>query len=655
MSGGTNRQSEVILRHIRGLAGIPDADALPDRVLLERFTERGDEAAFTVLVRRHGPMVLRVCRGVLGNVHDAEDAFQATFLVLARKAGELAWQDSVAGWLHEAAYRLALKARTAGLRRRAHEGRAEGPTSPQTGPLADMTLREAQAILNEELNRLPDRLRIPLVLCYLEGITQDEAAHLAGWSLSTLKRRLRDGLELLQGRLQRRGVVLAAILSATLLSDASRASAVLITTAARAATAFHQGLAVTAEASRAVALAQTLLRSMFFGRVRSLTALLVATAVLAVGGTLATRHVLWDRPAEVQQVPKKNDTARPLPPAAPPLAAVPARAGDKRLRFAGSVQSVVFSPNGKGMVAAGATPDGPISFHDAATGKELWKRSLGCSVRAIGVSPDDQIVAVAGDKGMLVLCDARNGAELHRLKGHTGPVASVAFTKDNATVISAGRDGTIRFWDRTIGKEVRKISAPNYGFCSLVLSPDNKLLAAGCEWKAERGWEHPIGLWELPSGKERPPLSGHNGPVGALAFSPDGRTLASAGQVLDGYVRLWDVETGRLTGDYNPVFWGRGMGWASALAFSQSGQTLVCGCLDNTVYFVDPATGRCRGQLMIEADHNRHFVRDPLNRPDLGVLTVAFSPDGKTLATGGSDRAIRLWDTSSGKERLFGN
>src|SRR5689334_15143274 len=121
MSGGTSHSSEVILRHIRDLAGVPTAQALTDRVLLERFAAHGDESAFAALVSRHGPMVLRVCRSVLGNVHDAEDAFQATFLVVARKAADLAWQDSVAGWLHETAYRLALKARIAGLRRRAHE------------------------------------------------------------------------------------------------------------------------------------------------------------------------------------------------------------------------------------------------------------------------------------------------------------------------------------------------------------------------------------------------------------------------------------------------------------------------------------------------------------------------------------------------------
>src|SRR5437660_345994 len=115
----------VLMRHIGRLAGAPGADALTDRALMQRFAADGDEAAFAALVRRHGPMVLRVCRHVLGNAHDAEDAFQAAFLVLARKAAALLWRESVAGWLHEVASRVARKARAAAYRRRTHEALAD--------------------------------------------------------------------------------------------------------------------------------------------------------------------------------------------------------------------------------------------------------------------------------------------------------------------------------------------------------------------------------------------------------------------------------------------------------------------------------------------------------------------------------------------------
>jgi RNA polymerase sigma factor (sigma-70 family) len=218
--------ADVLLRYVRQQVAASSPDTNTDRDLIQRFAAVGDETAFDTLVRRHGPMVLRVCRHVLGNVHDAEDAFQATFLVLARKAGALLWRESVAGWLYRVASRVALKARTAACRRRAHESLANGPP-PAAPPVGEITLREARALLNEELNRLPDQLRLPLVLCYLEGMTQDQAARQAGWSLSTLQRRLRRGLDLLRGRLQRRGLELAGVLSLTLL-EAGDVSAALL-------------------------------------------------------------------------------------------------------------------------------------------------------------------------------------------------------------------------------------------------------------------------------------------------------------------------------------------------------------------------------------------------------------------------------------------
>src|SRR5262249_21397197 len=155
---------------------------LTDRELLQRFTSRRDEAAFTTLLQRHGPMVLRACQRVLHHGHDAEDVFQATFLVLARQAGTRRWQPSVANWLYEVACRLAGKARAQTPRRRDHERRVQ--EKPAADPLVDLSVREAQALLDEELNRLPTRNRAPLVLCYLQGATRDEAAQQLGWSLS---------------------------------------------------------------------------------------------------------------------------------------------------------------------------------------------------------------------------------------------------------------------------------------------------------------------------------------------------------------------------------------------------------------------------------------------------------------------------------------
>src|SRR4051812_30726042 len=182
MAGG---RTSLLLRHLRLLTAEGTGQLL-DRQLLERFATQRDEAAFTALVKRHGPMVLRVCRRVLQDGHAAEDAFQATFLVLVRKAGSLRQRELVGNWLYGVAYRVAARARVEAARRR---GRERRPALPPPGdPLAELTGRELALALDEELNRLADKYRAPLVLCYLQGLTRDEAAQQLGCSLGTFKR-----------------------------------------------------------------------------------------------------------------------------------------------------------------------------------------------------------------------------------------------------------------------------------------------------------------------------------------------------------------------------------------------------------------------------------------------------------------------------------
>src|SRR5262249_50257311 len=140
-----------------------------DERLLERFTLHRDESAFAALVRRHGPMVLGVCRRVLHDEHDAEDAFQATFLVLARKSATIRKRGSLDSWLYGVAYRIALKAKSAAVRRRARERQAA--KMALADPSAELAWRDLNPVLDEELNRLPEKYRVPLVLCYLNGKT----------------------------------------------------------------------------------------------------------------------------------------------------------------------------------------------------------------------------------------------------------------------------------------------------------------------------------------------------------------------------------------------------------------------------------------------------------------------------------------------------
>lgn len=206
---------------------------LTDGQLLERFATRGDQAAFSQLVTRHGPVVLSVCRRILHHAQDSEDAFQATFLVLARKASSIAKRDSVASWLYKVAYRIALRARADKTRRQNQERQAIRPGLPST--LIEAASRELNRVIDEEVQRLPEKYRTPILLCYLQGQTNEEAAARLHWPTGTVKIRLLRARELLRKRLVRRGLDL----SAGALLVALLQSAVLAVPPALAAATLH--------------------------------------------------------------------------------------------------------------------------------------------------------------------------------------------------------------------------------------------------------------------------------------------------------------------------------------------------------------------------------------------------------------------------------
>jgi RNA polymerase sigma factor (sigma-70 family) len=198
-----------ILRQFRTLFDVGTVQGLSDGQLLDRYLTRdteGAELAFAALVERHGPMVSRVCRRVLADAHDTQDAVQATFLILARRAPAIRRRESVAIWLHGVALRVARCARKASARRRAVEQRAAERAAERASSTVSELDDDVRGILDEELDRLPARLREPIVLCYLEGSSCEEAAQKLGWPLGTVKSRLSRGRERLRGRLTRRGL-----------------------------------------------------------------------------------------------------------------------------------------------------------------------------------------------------------------------------------------------------------------------------------------------------------------------------------------------------------------------------------------------------------------------------------------------------------------
>src|SRR5262245_13461254 len=282
-----NAQLHPVLRQVRSLCETQaDAEA-SDAQLLERFTACRDEAAFAALVRRHGPMVWGVSRRVLHRPEDAEDVFQATFLVLARKASSIRKRDAVASWLHGVAHRLALRARSQGALRQAHERRAADMRDKRPTPTA---WQEVQAVLDTALQELPEKYRAALVLCQLEGQTLAEAAQVLGCPPATVGTRVARGRKLLRDRLARHGLDLSlAGLSALLLASAAPAAApaALVRATLKAALPFAAGTEAARLCSAQVAgLVEGGLQTMFLTRTKAALALLLAACLLAGAGAL---------------------------------------------------------------------------------------------------------------------------------------------------------------------------------------------------------------------------------------------------------------------------------------------------------------------------------------------------------------------------------
>ena len=292
-------QDNSLVRHLRRAAFLQDAGEMTDGQLLERFLTGREEAAFEVLVRRHGPMVLGVCRRILSNAHDAEDAFQAAFLVLIRKGQSLRPRQTLGNWLYGVAYPTALKARAARWKRRSKERQTAAMNRPH--PAREEIAGDLLPLLDQELNRLPDKYREAVVLCELQGKTREEAARQLGLPIGTLSGRLTTARRMLARRLTRRGVTLASAALATVLVPSVVSASVqpaLLGSTLKAAAAVAAGqAAISVVSAEVAALTHGMLKSMLLAKLK-LTATLLMTVLVLGGGTSLWSYRALGAPAE---------------------------------------------------------------------------------------------------------------------------------------------------------------------------------------------------------------------------------------------------------------------------------------------------------------------------------------------------------------------
>ncbi len=655
----TDAQLGIVVQHVRGVAGEQTLAEATDGELAERLSGGHDHAAFAVLLRRHGPMVLNVCRRLLRNEQDAEDSFQATFLLLARKAASIRKRGSVGSWLYGVAYHLASRAREQRARRQAWERRAA--TMRKTEPGIRSAWLELQAALDESLGALPEKYRAALVLCYLEGRSHEEATRLLGCPLATFRSRLARGRQRLRAELTRRGLALSAAGSATLLAAGAGGAALpaaVLRPTLTAAARFAAGEPATRVAPPSVA------RLVEGGLKTMTTHWKVGLAVSVVLGLFATGAVLAAREALAGQVPparpapsggaaagrmdeevRRDRDGEPLPDEAV------ARLGTTRFRHGGPVAHLAFTPDSKTLVSFGSwtgarvwdvatgketrrfpdqtfpqgvslSPDGkslavliqaddprggPIVIRDFATGRLVRRFGKPGRFNNVLFSPDGKALAVFGWANTVELWDPLTGRPLHTLEGHTDIVWSAVFSQDGKGLVSCADDRTIRFWDVTTGKQVRQITHAERVW-KIALSHDGKLLAS------------------VDVTKKTGPRGG------ATVWLPDHR------------VRLWDAHTGKelrqLAIAAKELLPGVRAGF-SHVGFAPDGKTVVTGeTVDGTLRFWDPATGR---ELRRVADF----------AGTVGPFT--FSPDGKSVAVGHGNSVVRPIDLASGKDLAGGH
>lgn len=638
-----NVSTSTLMQYLCNLLG-EDTGAATDRNLLERFAAQHDETAFAGLMKRYGPMVWTVCRRVLGDDHDAEDAFQATFLILSRKAGSIRRRASVGSWLHGVAVHVAQSAKTAAARRRLREGRAPGKTPEQ--PLADVTVREAQAILDEELARLPDKHRAPIIYCCLEGATRDEAARRLGVPPSLLKSRLEEGRKRLRQRLIRRGLTLPAALGAALLAEGVTPAAL---PAGLGQATIKFAVAAAAGQSAAIpvnilALADAACKSLGVIKLKAAVLLLLA-GLVGAGAGLATFHRGDPQPNAQANPPagkQKSDQIEAkqvrLDPRGDPLPeAAVLRFGSARLRHGGVIWNSALSPDGKLLATAGRHS---VIVWNLETGKPLhrFKCDHGNTFVCPGLafSPSGTRLGYVRNNYFACVWDLQIGKELRRFERRREDglgkfwEAYCRFSDQEKEFLLVSREA-IESWYVDSGKAVTSIPVK-----AAILSPNGKNYL-----RIEGNTGLTLGDARTGNAVTRLEVAAKkDGDENGLAFSPDGKLLAIVHEQKE--IQLRRLPDTKLLASF-PLpesaemkhVEGREKYWEYRIGFSTDGKTVLLGTWAGLIHRWDVATAK---------------ELPPVKKHSCVVSGMHTLPDGHTLVSTGQDGTIRCWDLQTGRE-----
>ncbi len=449
-------QLNGLVRYIHRIALGHDGGGLTDGELVKRFVGQRDEAAFAALVRRYGPLVLGVCRRVLHHRHDAEDAFQATFLVLLHKAGSIAQPELVGHWLYGVAYFTAKNAKASAARRRARERQVS--EMPRAQPLSDEDgLRELQPLLDDEVNRLPEKYRVPVVLCELHGKSRKEVARHLGCPEGTVSSRLARARRLLRKRLAKRGLALSAgSLAMALCRDAVSAavppplvSSTIKTAMLVAASPVPAAGVVSAQVA---ALTDGVLKTMFLAKLKTATALLLAVGILT-GAAMLTRQVVAAKVRQAPAVPQPQSPEQPTAQTNPGKPEPETKQPD-RPRPSPTLPHLEEGKGGGTDRFGDPLPDGAI----LRIGTIRYR--AGAAINKAALSPDGKLLATADEGGVMVI-DLDTGKP-RRLRdtgipnGFSDNTSILAFSPDGKELVNVTVGGNLRFWEVVTGKLLRQ-------------------------------------------------------------------------------------------------------------------------------------------------------------------------------------------------------